>query len=167
MFFVSFDASTKSTGYAVYKDSEMIECGLIRSSLKNSYERIEEIYNGCKKIFEKYPTTYVFIEDVPLASTVNKSVAEKLLLLQGTIYSLCIEYDCGFIQMEPQKWRKLAGVKAEKNRRDLQKKAAIELVNNIYNTNYKWIDKIYDEKTGDSDVCEAILIGKAGLTMIE
>lgn len=165
MFFISFDASTKSTGYAVYNDKKLIEYGLIRSSLKDSYDRIEEIYNGCKDIFEKYSAAYVFIEDVPLSSAVNKRVAEKLLLLQGTIYSLCIQYDCGFIQMEPQKWRSLAGVKPEKNRREFQKSAAIELVNSIYNTNYKWIDKDYDEKTGDSDVCEAILIGMAGIKM--
>lgn len=167
MIYLSFDASTKSTGYSVFDDDNLVEYGLIRPNLKNPYDRIEYIYKRCMEIFEKYDIGCVFIEDVPLSSAVNKKVAEKLILLQGTIYSLCIQYDCTFMQLEPSHWRKLAGVCAEKNRRELQKKAAIDLVNRIYSFKYKWIDKKYDDENGDSDVCEAILIGIAGKKKIK
>lgn len=166
MYYLGIDASTKSTGYSVYKDNRLIEYGLIRSNLDDCFDRIEEIYNGCKKIFEKYEVEFVFIEDVPMAGAVNKRTAEKLILLQGAIFSLCLQFDCGFVQLEPSHWRRLSGVKAEKNRREFQKKAAIELVVEKYGFDYKWIDGKTDDKSGDSDVCEAILIGEAGLIKI-
>lgn len=159
---LSFDASTTSTGYAIFDNGVLVEKGLIRSKKKDVQERILEIYNGCKKIFSRNIYEYVFIEDVPLSSVVNRRVAENLLLLQGTILSLCMEYGCKFIQMEPNNWRKLSGVKSGR-KRDEQKKAAIEYVNQLYEFNYEWIDGKHDSNTGDSDVCEAILIGIAGI----
>lgn len=167
MYYLGLDASTKSTGYAIYENDKLIKHGTIRSNKQDVFDRIEDVYNGCRDIFKKYNIHYVFIEDVPLSYAVNKRVAEKLILLQGTIYSLCLQYDCGFIQLEPSSWRKKAGVVAEKNRREFQKKAAIELVEKQYHFGYKWIDKKYDEQTGDSDVCEAILIGKAGVSIMK
>lgn len=162
---LSFDASTTSTGYAIFDNGVLVEKGLIRSKKKEVQERILEIYNGCKKIFSRNIYEYVFIEDVPLSSVVNRRVAENLLLLQGTILSLCMEYGCKFIQMEPSNWRKLSGIKSGR-KRDEQKKAAIEYVNQLYGFNYEWIDGKHDSNTGDSDVCEAILIGIAGINKI-
>lgn len=162
---LSFDASTTSTGYAIFDNGVLVEKGLIRSKKKEVQERILEIYNGCKKIFSRNIYEYVFIEDVPLSSVVNRRVAENLLLLQGTILSLCMEYGCKFIQMEPNNWRKLSGVKSGR-KRDEQKKAAIEYVNQLYGFNYEWINGKHDLNTGDSDVCEAILIGIAGINKI-
>ena len=162
---LSFDASTTSTGYALFDNGVLIEKGLIRSNKKDVQERILDIYNGCKKIFTRNIYEYIFIEDVPLSSVVNRRVAENLLLLQGTILSLCMEYGCKFIQMEPSNWRKSSGIKSGR-KRDEQKKAAIDHVNKLYGFDYKWIDGKYDSKTGDSDVCEAILIGLAGIKKI-
>lgn len=162
---LSFDASTTSTGYAIFDDGVLVEKGLIRSKKKDSIERISEIYDGCRKIFSRNIYDYVFIEDVPLSSVVNRRVAENLLLLQGTILSLCIERGCQFVQMEPSNWRKLSGLKAGRKREE-QKKAAIELVNELYGFDYKWIDGKYDTITGDSDVCEAILVGIAGMKKV-
>ena len=162
---LSFDASTTSTGYAIFDDGVLVEKGLIRSKKKDAIERIAEIYDGCRKIFSRNIYDYVFIEDVPLSSVVNRRVAENLLLLQGTILSLCIERGCQFVQMEPNNWRKLSGLKAGRKREE-QKKAAIELVNKLYGFDYKWIDGKHDTITGDSDVCEAILIGIAGIKKV-
>lgn len=162
---LSFDASTTSTGYALFDNGVLIEKGLIRSNKKDVQERILDIYNGCKKIFTRNIYEYVFIEDVPLSSVVNRRVAENLLLLQGTILSLCMEYGSKFIQMEPSNWRKLSGIKSGRKREE-QKKAAIDYVNKLYGFDYKWIDGKYDSKTGGSDVCEAILIGLAGIKKI-
>lgn len=162
---LSFDASTTSTGYAIFDDGVLVEKGLIRSKKKEAIERIVEIYDGCRKIFSRNIYDYVFIEDVPLSSVVNRRVAENLLLLQGTILSLCIERGCQFVQMEPSNWRKLSGLKAGRKREE-QKKAAIELVNELYGFDYKWIDGKYDTITGNSDVCEAILVGIAGMKKV-
>ena len=157
---ISFDASTTSTGYAIFDNGVLVEYGAIRPK-GDIDERIKQIYLEIKEKFQKHKFEYVFIEDVPLSSRVNRRVAEKLLLLQGTVYTLCLEHECEFIQMEPTNWRKLSGIKSKK--RDLQKEEAIMAVNEKFGLNYEWVDSKFDSKTGNSDVCEAILIGLAGM----
>lgn len=158
---LALDASTTSTGYAIFDNGVLIDRGVIRPKGGDVKERIKYVYWAIRVLFEKYEYQYVFIEDVPLSHTVNRRVAENLLLLQGTIYSICIEHGCQFIQMEPTHWRKLAGIKAK--RRDEQKAEAIQKADELYGFGYRYVDAKEDARTGDSDVCEAILIGIAGM----
>lgn len=166
MVVVGLDLSTTSTGFSVYQDGELINHGRFRSDKKNAFDRIDEIYHMVGDLFKAYDIDVVFVEDVPLSSAMNKRICELLLLLQGTIYSYCINNDCAFYQMEPSEWRRLAGVKPEKPRREFQKKAAIELVNELHGLNFSWIDDKYDKTTGDSDEAEGILIGLAGTKLL-
>ena len=166
MVVVGLDLSTTSTGFSVYQDGELINHGRFRSDKKNAFDRIDEIYHMVGDLFKAYDIDVVFVEDVPLSSAMNKRICELLLLLQGTIYSHCINNDCAFYQMEPSVWRRLAGVKPEKPRREFQKKAAIELVNELHGLNFSWIDDKYDKTTGDSDEAEGILIGLAGTKLL-
>lgn len=166
MVIVGLDLSTTSTGFSVYQDGELINHGRFRSDKKNAFDRIDEIYHMVGDLFKAYDIDVVFVEDVPLSSAMNKRICELLLLLQGTIYSHCINNDCAFYQMEPSEWRRLAGVKPEKSRREFQKKAAIELVNELHGLNFSWIDDKYDKTTGDSDEAEGILIGLAGTKLL-
>ena len=166
MVVVGLDLSTTSTGFSVYQDGELINHGRFRSDKKNAFDRIDEIYHMVGDLFKAYDIDVVFVEDVPLSSAMNKRICELLLLLQGTIYSHCINNDCACYQMEPSEWRRLAGVKPEKPRREFQKKAAIELVNELHGLNFSWIDDKYDKTTGDSDEAEGILIGLAGTKLL-
>ena len=166
MVVVGLDLSTTSTGFSVYQDGELINHGRFRSDKKNAFDRIDEIYHMVGDLFKAYDIDVVFVEDVPLSSAMNKRICELLLLLQGTIYSHCINNNCAFYQMEPSEWRRLAGVKPEKPRREFQKKAAIELVNELHGLNFSWIDDKYDKATGDSDEAEGILIGLAGTKLL-
>ena len=166
MVVVGLDLSTTSTGFSVYQDGELINHGRFRSDKKNAFDRIDEIYHMVGDLFKAYDIDVVFVEAVPLSSAMNKRICELLLLLQGTIYSHCINNDCAFYQMEPSEWRRLAGVKPEKPRREFQKKAAIELVNELHGLNFSWIDDKYDKTTGDSDEAEGILIGLAGTKLL-
>lgn len=159
---LSLDASTTSTGYAIFDTGVLVEYGVIRPS-KQMYpiDRICEIYFKIKDIIKENKIKEVCIEDVPLGSSINKRVAENLLLLQGSIMALCFEKKIGFIQMEPSNWRRLCGLNSS-NRRDVQKENAINMVNKMFGFNFEWRNAKYDSITGNSDVCEAILIGVAG-----
>lgn len=161
--YLSLDASTTSTGYAIYDDVVLIKRGTIRPCEKNPLDRIASIHKELKTFFKRFKITHVFIEDVPLSSTINKRVAENLLILQGCVYGLCIEYGSKFIQLEPSNWRRLVGLNSSR-RRDEQKESAINMVNEKFGFDYKWVDSKYDSSHGDSDVCEAILIGLAGMS---
>lgn len=167
MISVGLDLSTTSTGFSVYQDGVLVNHGKFRSDKKKVFDRIDDIYHMVGDLFKAYKIDVVFVEDVPLSQAVNKRVCEWLLLLQGTVYSHCINNDCAFYQMEPSEWRRLAGVKPEKPRREFQKKAAIELVNELHGTNFVWVDDKYDKTTGDSDEAEGILIGFAGIKLLE
>lgn len=160
------DASTTSTGLSVFIDGKLKEYARIKGNSKYVYERIKSISIGIEKYFRLYTPEYVFIEDVPLSNAVNRRVAEKLILLQGCILHLSQSYNSCFVQIPPLKWRKLSGVVCE-NKREKQKQSAIELVNQVYGTSFEWTTKEDDEKNGNSDICEAILIGKAGISIIE
>ena len=149
MVVVGLDLSTTSTGFSVYQDGELINHGRFRSDKKNAFDRIDEIYHMVGDLFKAYDIDVVFVEHVPLSSAMNKRICELLLLLQGTIYSHCINNDCAFYQMEPSEWRRLAGVKPEKPRREFQKKAAIELVNELHGLNFSWIDDKYESSKSD------------------
>ena len=166
MIIIGLDLSTTSTGFSVYQDKQLINHGRFRSDKKKAFDRIDDIYHMVGDLFRAYDVDVVFVEDVPLSSAMNKRICELLLLLQGTVYSLCIDNDCAFYQMEPSEWRRLAGVKPEKPRREFQKKAAIELVNELHGLNFSWIDDKYDKTTGDSDEAEGILIGLAGIKLL-
>lgn len=165
MIIVGIDASTTSTGISVFVDDKLEDYKRIAQKDKDILFRIESIRNSVDDFLKKYKPNAVYIEDVPLSNAVNRRVAEKLLLLQGTILGVCFENKCRFIQLEPTKWRKLSGVTC-KNKREEQKKFAIELVCRRYGLQMEWIDKKYDEVTGFSDICESILIGYAG-TIVE
>lgn len=160
------DASTTSTGLSVFIDGQLKEYARIKGNNKDVYKRIENISLDIEKYFRLYTPEYVFIEDVPLSNAVNRRVAEKLILLQGCILHLSQLYHSIFVQIPPLKWRKLSGVVCE-NKREKQKQSAIELVNQVYGTTFLWTTKEDDEKNGNSDICEAILIGRAGISIIE
>lgn len=166
MILFGIDASTTSTGLSVFIDGKLKEYARIKGSSKDVYERIKNISIGIEKYFRLYTPEYVFIEDVPLSNAVNRRVSEKLILLQGCILHLSQSYNSCFVQIPPLKWRKLSGVVCE-NKREKQKQSAIELVNQVYGTSFEWTTKEDDEKNGNSDICEAILIGKAGISIIE
>lgn len=164
---IGIDASTKSTGVSIFKNNIFSSYRLIRCNDKNVYDRIEYMKKEITKIFYENNPNFVFIENVPLSSSVNKLVAEHLLVLQGVIFSISIDFGCKFITMQPQQWRKLACVKPESRKRESQKKAAIELVNKKYSFEFEWIDNKHDSISGNSDICESILIGEAGIKFIE
>lgn len=162
MIILSLDASTTSTGYAVFDAGVLIEHGAFRPTNDNPKDRIEKIYKDIKGLMNKYKFDDVYIEDVPLSASINKRVAENLLLLQGCILSLCFDFSVRFTQMEPSNWRRLCGLNSSK-KRDEQKESAIKLVNEKFGFDYVWVDSKTDSKTGHSDICEAILIGIAGM----
>lgn len=160
------DASTTSTGLSVFVDNNLVQYYRICGNDKNVYNRIKNISDSLSEYFKLYSPQYVFIEDVPLSNAINRRVAEKLLLLQGCILCLSQRYDCKFVQIPPLKWRKIAGVVC-KNKREEQKRCAIELVSRKYDLDFIWTCKEDDDKNGYSDICESILIGSAGISIVE
>lgn len=145
------DLSTKSSGWCVAKEGELIDYGCITSSSQNVLKRITIIVNGIQKIVEKYNIVKIVAEEVR-TDYKNVHTYKVLNWIQGiTLYKAFqffpeIEYE--FIQ--PSSWRSKIGIHTGRGiKREELKKADIEYVKNKYNIN------------ANDDVCDAICLKDA------
>ena len=72
---LSLDASTTSTGYAIFDNRSLISHGVIRPGGNDVKKRIKDIYKELYSIVDKYDISSIYIEDVPLSASINKRVA--------------------------------------------------------------------------------------------
>jgi tRNA A37 threonylcarbamoyladenosine modification protein TsaB len=53
MYLLSLDASTKSTGFAIFKDAELLTCNCITASSTDLYKRIHKMVDSILLIVEQ------------------------------------------------------------------------------------------------------------------
>lgn len=152
MTFMSIDASTKSTGVAIFNGYNLIEYNLITASSTNLIKRIKIITSGILELIKKYPEiTFIVIEEVrPQNGTANIKTQRALMFLQAAINFML--YDnfpkIELIYMYPSEWRKYCKIKQGAGvQREQLKKEDIE-----------WAKKQYNVDVND-DVADAIGIG--------
>ena len=93
MITIAIDASSKSTGIAVFKDKELIYKNCIASSNKDTYARIKYMVAEIEKVYKKYGADNIIIEDViPEDVRHNQSVYKVLIYLQAAIVLMFHEY---------------------------------------------------------------------------
>lgn len=152
MTLLSFDASTKKTGYSVFVDGKFKEAYLIdKSKIDDADERIHEMSIMLLKAMDYYSPSLIIIEDTYCGN--NPKTQKMLNRLQGVVYCWCIQHNADFNLVMPTAWRKHIPDFPKSAKRDEAKKYSIEYVKNKYN-----VDK------GD-DVADAICIGEAGTVM--
>ena len=61
---LSLDLSTKSSGWAVFENDNLIDYGCITSSSTDLIKRIQIMTNGIKEILEKYEINKIIAEEV-------------------------------------------------------------------------------------------------------
>lgn len=152
MTMLALDLSTKSTGYAVWKDGAVIDYGFITASSNDLVVRIQKIIMGIKPIVEKYRPSKVVVEEVrpPQQSRQNIQTHRALMWLQGAVGILLHEIDKN-IKIEyiyPSEWRSACGIKTgPKVLRETQKKYDIDFVHKNFGISV------------NDDVADAIGIG--------
>ena len=60
---LSLDLSTKSSGWAVFENDNLIDYGCITSSSTDLIKRIQIMTNGIKEILEKYEINKIIAEE--------------------------------------------------------------------------------------------------------
>ena len=113
MITLSLDPSTKASGWAIYKDQDLYDHGVITASSSNLYNRIEKMQIEIDKIIKQYKVERVIIEDVlPQDVENNSKVYKALMYLQGAIMKIMNKNNLvdkvKFIF--PSEWRKLCGI---------------------------------------------------------
>ena len=84
---MGIDASTTSTGWAIFDDKELKAYGLIKPDGEDWRERIVNQAPQLVEIISKYKPEKIYMEDVPLKSKYPK-VLVQLGAVQGFIYGV-------------------------------------------------------------------------------
>lgn len=145
---LSIDASTHSTGIAVFEEKNLIEYKCITSSSTDLIKRIKIMIEGIANILKEYNISEIIIEEIRFDNK-NPKVMKALSWLQaGIVFYLYENYpNIKITYVYPNEWRKKCNIKTGKIKREEQKKESIRLVKELFNLEV------------NDDISEAILIG--------
>ena len=154
---LAIDGSTKSTGYAIFKEGKLIFHGVITASSSNLFKRLQKMQQELEKLVNEYHPTRVVLEEVlPDDVRHNQTVYKALVYLQGYIRGMLDKYRMDAELIVASSWRKKCGIKTGAGiRRESLKNKDIAFVKAKYN-----IDVCDDE-------ADAICIGHAMLFGVE
>lgn len=159
MILLSLDLSTKSSGWAIFKDGLLVDSGCITSSSTDLLKRIKVMATELKTIVEKYAPEKVVAEEVrPENGLQNLKTHRALMWLQGSVAMMLYDYDKK-LEMDliyPSSWRAAIGIKTGRGiKRTTLKEKDIQFVKENYNLDV------------NDDEADAICIGYASCHDIE
>ena len=148
---MAIDASSKSTGIAIFKDKELAYYECIAAADSDAFARIKKMVARIKVLYETWNVNSVIMEDViPEDVRHNQNVFKILHYLQALTVLMLHGYNQKVEFYVSSEWRKKCGIKTGRGiTRDMVKAADIKFVKDNYN-----ID-------ANDDICDAICIGHA------
>lgn len=148
---LSFDTSTKSTGYSLYVSGKLKKYNSINFEyIKDTDDRLKEMITCIYKLIQEINPQIIVTEMTVV--TRNAQAQRNLTMILGAIYGECIKKDIFYYTYRPTEWRKLVntdGQKIPRKREDL-KVWSINMVHQLFG-----ITDIND------DISDAILLGQA------
>lgn len=153
MITLAIDASTKSTGQAVFDEQELKDYGCITAASTNLYTRIDKMIEGISDILTREKIDRVIIEDVlPEDVRGNQTVFKALMHLQAFICHTLNKFKITPTFVVASHQRKLCGIKTGAGvRRESLKAKDIAFVKSQYGISV------------NDDIADAICIGFAGV----
>ena len=150
---ISIDASSKSTGIAIYKHNKLQTYDCIKSSSADLFNRITVMVDRLENYLSKNPDIqYLVLEQVRQDGFVNIKTYKALMYLQGCICKM-VHDKFKHIQVAflyPSQWRKVCQIKQGRGvQRKQQKQHDIN-----------WVEKNFGLKVND-DIADAIGLGYA------
>lgn len=125
---LSLDTSTTSTGWAIFKDGEYQESGVIDDfkKVKNGHERLKLMTKELLDSIEQLKPDIIVIEkDVVFG---NMKVIDMLMKIIGAVYGFCLFNGITYYEFAPSEWRKYVKLQAFGRKRDAFKEASIKYV---------------------------------------
>lgn len=152
---IAIDASTKSTGIAIFKDTELVEYKNITDNNKSVLKRIKYMTDSIEDIYKEYKLEKVQIvmeQVIPdnlndAKWTRNQNTFKALFYLQAAIVLMFDHYNLEVELVGASTWRKWCGIKQGGANRETLKFRDIEFVKKNYNIDV------------NDDVADAICIG--------
>lgn len=146
---LALDISTTSTGYAIFKEKELISSGIIVPT-GNAITRIEKIAEKVNELMLEYNPDIIYAEEPEPAFVKNNiDVYRKLTFAHGAIAIVLNHYSKEMQLCSSSHWRKQVGIKTGRGITRAQLKPLdIAKANELFNLNTK-----------NDDLADAVLIG--------
>jgi len=159
MILLALDLSSKSSGWAIFNDTMLIDSGCVASSSTDLLKRINIMRDGLKEVVEKYKPDKVIAEEVrPENGMQNLKTHRALMWTQAAIALMLYDYNKK-LEMEliyPSSWRAAIGIKTGRGiKRATLKEKDIQFVKENYNLNV------------NDDEADAICIGYSAVSNID
>lgn len=158
---LAIDASTKSTGIAIFDNKDLLHYECITASSKDVLTRIKYMTDSIEAIYKKYTPDQVVMEQIipdnlnDAAWTKNQKTFKALFYLQAAITLMLHNYSIEPEFIEANSWRSRCGIKTGAGvKRDSLKLKDIEFVKNEYRL------------TVNDDIADAICIGHSKVNEI-
>ena len=156
---LSLDASTKSTGFAVFNETKLETYGCLTASSTDLVKRISKIITELEQVLSQNTIDKIILEEVrPEQGLQNLKTHKALMYLQAAIVFLVHER-FNTIEIEyvyPNEWRKACGIKTGSGvRRETLKPKDIQFVKDNYNI------------TVNDDIADASGIGHAYVNKLD
>lgn len=155
MVLLSLDASTKSTGYAIFEDEILTKHGFFTSASTDVIKRIHKMSESLDALLQENKVDKIVLEEVrPVTNGVSEATFKALIYLQAE-FAILLHDKYPKIKIEysyPSEWRSYCNIKTGRGiKREELKKADTEFVKNRYGI------------TVNDDEADAIGIGYAYL----
>ena len=148
---LALDASTKSTGVAIFDDKELLGTGCITSASQDLYKRIHKMVDNIDTILSQATIQQIVMEEVIPDHQKNTNTFKALMYLQAMIMMM-VHDKHPTVTVEliyPGTWRSQAGIKIGRGvKRESLKDADIRRAKEVFS-----LDDMND------DIADACLIG--------
>lgn len=153
---IGLDMSTKSSGYAVFTDKDLIAYGLWQKNNSDWRERCIEMGVCLSDLLKSYPASVVYCEDT--IGTPNIATIKKLSVLQGVILGIATAHNTKIHFLSPSTWRSELGLFTG-SRKDTERELLKEHTVNYINEQFG-LDLFYKAKSVKSqdDIADSIAI---------
>ena len=147
MTILALDQSSKTTGWAIFKEGKLIDSGIFSFTDKKISMRLVKIKNKILKFIQEYKVDEVILEDIQLQTEVTNNVQtfKALAEVYGVITETLEELKIPFETVYATVWKSKLGIKGYN--RSVQKKNAQKYVSEIF------------KKEVSEDESDAICIG--------
>ncbi len=111
---LAIDASTKSSGIAIFEEKNLIHYACITATSDDLFKRIHKMTDEIKKYIEEYKIEKIILEEVrPENGLANIKTHKALMYLQGAIAMMVHDTfsKIEIIYIYPSEWRKQCGIK--------------------------------------------------------
>lgn len=150
---IAIDASTKSSGIAIYKHDKLQKYDCIKATSSDLFNRIKVMVKAIGQYLTENPDIdHLILQQVRQDGFTNIKTYKALMYLQGCIMLLVHQsFKHVIVQfVYPSQWRKVCQIKQGRGiKRDVQKRNDIN-----------WVKKIFNIEVND-DIADAIGIGYA------